>query len=620
MLHHEHGVGLDETQRQDRVGEHLVEFFGVAWFCHADVVSLQVTVHGEGQEHDIKQPTFDGREVKVVKAAPHLSNVRGAHHAFLGQGSTDGREGFDGRSVQFVDDVGRVLVDPFHQQQKMFGKRGQHFRDLGAVNGLERLASSGDNRRSQVGFHRGRRHVADEQSDVRVGQRQHAVRSKDRRQPMDVQGFQHQHDGEAATFVPHRSSLVAQTLGGLQTEGPHQFFGSEDVEEGLLVNGVHEAHQPVVGPLTVQGDHERKQFGHVGVRIQTALVQYVHRFVFLALTQQGVESPPCQTIPTLVNVRSLQKTEPLVELFGGASLGLGGCVLPCEGATGRGERILSVEGHDVVPIFHGALRDTVERFERAGEFLVGLLAGFQGLAGDLMVAVEGEDDGDESHGVGEVVKRRFQVEFPSPGDLVGGFLQGDLDVGVVHARTGQFQNGQDLVLVARVNPEEVRADFAGGFRLGDLCFGKGKELAEQWRFFSDGVPHGMNAFNHAGFTKQVFVGVPCFVPMVSIHLFVNEERGELVSGRVGGRIDDVLRRVKPRHVGGPGGRSARPAHSPARPIHGGAPWRGVVLVVRGGRFLLVRSDDQVGPKGFVEHFPCRFTVHDGNPYSTRLGF
>ena len=51
--------------------------------------------------------------------------------------------------------------------------------------------------------------------------------------------------------------------------------------------------------------------------------------------------------------------------------------------------------------------------------------------------------------------------------------------------------------------------------------------------FSDGVPHGMNALDHAGLAKEVFMGVPCFVPVVFVKLLVDEQGRQLVRSGVG---------------------------------------------------------------------------------------
>ena len=59
MLHHQDGVRLDETQRENRIREQLVKVLGRVGGCHADVVGLQMTVHGEREQHDIEEATFD---------------------------------------------------------------------------------------------------------------------------------------------------------------------------------------------------------------------------------------------------------------------------------------------------------------------------------------------------------------------------------------------------------------------------------------------------------------------------------------------------------------------------------------------------------------------------------
>ena len=85
------------------------------------------------------------------------------------QGPADGREGPQGSHVQFVAHFGCVFVDAFHQQQQVFGKRRNDFRELCSVNGLEGLGTGSDDGVSQGGVNGSRRQVADEQGDVRVG-------------------------------------------------------------------------------------------------------------------------------------------------------------------------------------------------------------------------------------------------------------------------------------------------------------------------------------------------------------------------------------------------------------------------------------------------------------------
>ncbi len=159
--------------------------------------------------------------------------------------------------------------------------------------------------------------------------------------------------------------------------------------------------------------------------------------------------------------------------------------------------------------------------------------------------MKGQQHGDEGHGFGEVVKRCVEVEFSAAGDLVGGFLQRHLDVGVVDASSCQFEHGHDLVLVAGVDPKEIGAHLRGGLGLGGLGFREGEELAQQWRFLADAVPHRVNPFDHAGFPQQVLVSVPGFIPVVGVHLLVNEQGSELIRRGVGRLVHHLLWRVKP---------------------------------------------------------------------------
>ena len=113
-------------------------------------------------------------------------------------------------------------------------------------------------------------------------------------------------------------------------------------------------------------------------------------------------------------------------------------------------------------------------------------------------------------------------------------MQGNLDVRVVDASACEFEHRDDGVLVPRVNPKEIGTHGRGFFGLGHLGLWEGEELAQKRCLFSDGVPNGMNALDHAGLAKEVLMGVPCFIPVIFVKLFVNEQRRQLVSGGVRG--------------------------------------------------------------------------------------
>ncbi len=167
-----------------------------------------------------------------------------------------------------------------------------------------------------------------------MGQWQHAVRGKHGCQTVNVQGFEQQHKRHCPAFLPHGALLVAQALGGLQTNRMVQRLGLEHVEQGLVVNIVEEAHQPFVGSLIAQRHHEGEQVRHIGRSIETALIEDVHGFVFLPFPQQGVQAPPGQTVSPFVNVGRFKQVEPVLQLFGRAGLGFARCVLPSERSAG----------------------------------------------------------------------------------------------------------------------------------------------------------------------------------------------------------------------------------------------------------------------------------------------
>ena len=121
MLDREHREGIHQTKRQHRVKEQLVQFLSVARFGHTDVEITQMTVHGQRQEHHVKQPTLDGRKVESVQTGTHVSDVRGADDAVPREGSTDRGEGLHGLCIEHLHHLGRFFVDAFHEQEKMFG-------------------------------------------------------------------------------------------------------------------------------------------------------------------------------------------------------------------------------------------------------------------------------------------------------------------------------------------------------------------------------------------------------------------------------------------------------------------------------------------------------------------
>ena len=254
-----------------------------------------------------------------------------------------------------------------------------------------------------------------------------------------------------------------------------------------------------------------------------------------------------------MDVGRLKEVQAVFELFRRAGLGFAWRMLPSKRSAGHRERIFAIERHHSLPIVHHTVQTLLEGIERFGEVLVGFRGRLPCPLRNIVSAVKGQQHGDEGHGIWQVVKWVVKVEFSTTGDLVGRLLQGHLDVGVVDTRTGQFQHGHDLVFVARVHPEEIRAHLRDGFGLRGFGFRKSKKLPEQRGFLTDAVPHRMNAFNHAGFPEEVFVSVPSFVPVVGVHLLVDQQRCKLIRRCVRRFVHHLLGRVKPRHVGWAGG-------------------------------------------------------------------
>ena len=92
----------------------------------------------------------------------------------------------------------------------------------------------------------------------------------------------------------------------------------EDVIEGLVVHIVHESHQPVVGSLMVERDHQRKKFGHVRCCVKATLVKHVHGLVLLTFSQQGLEAPPRQSVAPVVNACLFKQVQTAFQLSGRA--------------------------------------------------------------------------------------------------------------------------------------------------------------------------------------------------------------------------------------------------------------------------------------------------------------
>ena len=88
-------------------------------------------------------------------------------------------------------------------------------------------------------------------------------------------------------------------------------------------------------------------------------------------------------------------------------------MLPGKCATGIGERILPGVRHDAAPILNRSAQKALERGEGLSQFLVDLLGRLPRRFRNVMSSVEGQEHGDEGHGVGQIVQRRIKVKSPA---------------------------------------------------------------------------------------------------------------------------------------------------------------------------------------------------------------
>ena len=112
-----------QAKREHWVVQERVKFFGITGLGHSNVVRLQITVHRQGKQHDVKQSTFEHCQIKVIQAVAHVADVGGADNAIACERSTDWRERFQGRSIEHFSNRGRVFVGAFHQQKEVFSQR-----------------------------------------------------------------------------------------------------------------------------------------------------------------------------------------------------------------------------------------------------------------------------------------------------------------------------------------------------------------------------------------------------------------------------------------------------------------------------------------------------------------
>ena len=90
MFNHENGKGLNQAKREGGVDQKLVQLVDIIGLGHADVERLKMSVHRQGQQHDIKQTSLDGGEVEFIQAGPHFANFRGRDDPIISERTTDG--------------------------------------------------------------------------------------------------------------------------------------------------------------------------------------------------------------------------------------------------------------------------------------------------------------------------------------------------------------------------------------------------------------------------------------------------------------------------------------------------------------------------------------------------
>ena len=200
------------------------------------------------------------------------------------------------------------------------------------MNGLHGLVSTSSNLRTQIRINIGGSEVTHEQGHVGVGKTEHAVAGENTSQTNHVEFTEKKRHRKSTAFVPHGTLVVTQSLCCFDSEGGVKRRFMKHVVERLVVHIVHESHQPVVRPLVIERDHQREEFGHVRGGIKTTLVEDVHGLVFLTLPQQGVQSPPRQSIATFVDACLFQQLQACFQLSGRTRFSVGRSVLPSEGA------------------------------------------------------------------------------------------------------------------------------------------------------------------------------------------------------------------------------------------------------------------------------------------------
>ncbi len=144
---------------------------------------------------------------------------------------------------------------------------------------------------------------------------QHGVGSEHFGEPMKIEFLQQQHEGQRTALFPHWTLFIAQALSRHDAEIGREGIFHHDVKQSLLVNIVHELHQPARCSVVGQRGEQGKKFRHIRRGIEAAALENIHRFLFFSFSQQGVQTPPRQTVSAFMDMGILKQGESLFKLF-----------------------------------------------------------------------------------------------------------------------------------------------------------------------------------------------------------------------------------------------------------------------------------------------------------------
>ena len=102
--------------------------------------------------------------------------------------------------------------------------------------------------------------MAHKKSGIGMREREHLVGGKHLGQPVKIEFLQQQHERKRTSFFPHGTLFVGQALCRLDAEFVAKALLHHDVKQRLLVDVVHELHQPVSGSFIRQGSEQREKF------------------------------------------------------------------------------------------------------------------------------------------------------------------------------------------------------------------------------------------------------------------------------------------------------------------------------------------------------------------------